>query len=90
MAASARVRRGGVRVVRLIVRRETLAKAGTAREQLALELKSEQQSSAQAAHQAAEVKTRLDGLTAELERVNANVLGVVLVDVKGDDKLYRY
>jgi capsular exopolysaccharide synthesis family protein len=26
----------------------------------------------------------------QLERVNANVLGVVLVDVKGDDKLYRY
>lgn len=26
----------------------------------------------------------------QLERVNANLLGVVLVDVKGDDKLYRY
>jgi capsular exopolysaccharide synthesis family protein len=26
----------------------------------------------------------------QLERVNANVLGVVLTDVKGDDKLYRY
>jgi protein-tyrosine kinase len=26
----------------------------------------------------------------QLERVNANLLGVVLVDVKGDDKLYKY
>src|SRR3954453_22750350 len=26
----------------------------------------------------------------QLERVNANLLGVVLTDVKGDDKLYRY
>jgi non-specific protein-tyrosine kinase len=26
----------------------------------------------------------------QLERVNANILGVVLVDVTGDDKLYRY
>lgn len=26
----------------------------------------------------------------QLDRVNANVLGVVLTDVKGDDKLYRY
>ena len=26
----------------------------------------------------------------QLERVNANVLGVVLTDVRGDDKLYRY
>jgi non-specific protein-tyrosine kinase len=26
----------------------------------------------------------------QLERVNANLLGVVLIDVKGDDKLYRY
>jgi len=26
----------------------------------------------------------------QLERVNANLLGVVLVDVKGNDKLYRY
>jgi capsular exopolysaccharide synthesis family protein len=26
----------------------------------------------------------------QLERVNANLLGVVLVDVKGDDNLYRY
>jgi non-specific protein-tyrosine kinase len=27
---------------------------------------------------------------AQLERVNANLLGVVLTDVRGDDKLYRY
>jgi capsular exopolysaccharide synthesis family protein len=26
----------------------------------------------------------------QLERVNANMLGVVLTDVRGDDKLYRY
>jgi hypothetical protein len=26
----------------------------------------------------------------QLERVNATILGVVLVDVSGDDKLYRY
>jgi non-specific protein-tyrosine kinase len=26
----------------------------------------------------------------QLQRVNANILGVVLVDVRGDDKLYRY
>ncbi len=26
----------------------------------------------------------------QLERVNANLLGVVLTDVRGDDKLYRY
>jgi capsular exopolysaccharide synthesis family protein len=26
----------------------------------------------------------------KLERVNANVLGVVLIDVKGDDRLYKY
>jgi protein-tyrosine kinase len=26
----------------------------------------------------------------QLERVNANILGVVLTDVKGDEKLYRY
>jgi non-specific protein-tyrosine kinase len=26
----------------------------------------------------------------QLERVNANILGVVLTDVRGDDKLYRY
>ena len=26
----------------------------------------------------------------QLDRVNANLLGVVLTDVKGDDKLYRY
>jgi non-specific protein-tyrosine kinase len=26
----------------------------------------------------------------QLERVNANVLGVVMTDVRGDDKLYRY
>jgi capsular exopolysaccharide synthesis family protein len=26
----------------------------------------------------------------QLDRVNANVLGVVLTDVKGDDKLYKY
>jgi non-specific protein-tyrosine kinase len=26
----------------------------------------------------------------QLERVNANLLGVVLTDVRGDDRLYRY
>jgi non-specific protein-tyrosine kinase len=26
----------------------------------------------------------------QLERVNANLLGVVLTDVRTDDKLYRY
>jgi capsular exopolysaccharide synthesis family protein len=26
----------------------------------------------------------------QLERVNANLLGVVLTDVRGDDKLYKY
>jgi non-specific protein-tyrosine kinase len=26
----------------------------------------------------------------QLERVNANVLGVVLTDVRGDEKLYKY
>ncbi|HEV7664328.1 MAG TPA: capsular biosynthesis protein, partial [Chloroflexota bacterium] len=26
----------------------------------------------------------------QLDRVNANIIGVVLTDVRGDDKLYRY
>src|SRR6185436_6917793 len=48
-----------------------LKKACSAQEQLAVQLKSEQQSSAQAAEEAEEVKNRLDGLTAELELINA-------------------
>src|SRR6185295_10456705 len=48
-----------------------LKKACCAREQLAVQLKSEQQSSAQAAHQATEVENRLDGLTVELELISA-------------------
>src|SRR4029077_13042183 len=48
-----------------------LEKACCAREQLAVQLKTEQQSSAQAAHQAAEVQNRLDGLTVELELISA-------------------
>src|SRR2546430_11251192 len=41
------------------------------RDQLAVQLKSQQESSAQAAHEAAEVKNRLDGLTAEFEIISA-------------------
>src|SRR4029077_13967881 len=48
-----------------------LEKACCARDQLAVQLKSEQQSSAQAAHQAAEVQDRLEGLTGELELISA-------------------
>src|SRR5262249_23163913 len=44
-----------------------LERAGRAPCQVGGELKSEEQSSAQAADQAAEVKNRLDGLTTELE-----------------------
>src|SRR5438552_719667 len=40
-------------------------------DQLAVQLKSQQESSAQAAHEAAEVKNRLDGLTAEFELISA-------------------
>jgi len=48
-----------------------LEKACCAWDELAVQLESEQQSSAQAAHQAAEVTNRLDGLTVELELINA-------------------
>src|SRR5206468_879190 len=41
------------------------------RDRLAVELKSEQASSAQSAQQAAEEENRVDGLTVELELINA-------------------
>jgi chromosome segregation ATPase len=52
-----------------------LKKASSARDQLGVQLKSEQQSSAEAAQQAArhaaEIKNRLEGVTAELKSVSA-------------------
>src|SRR5207344_1070873 len=48
-----------------------LKRACGAQDQLAVQLESEQQSSAQAARQAAEVTNRLDGLTVELELISA-------------------